>query len=446
MESLSRLHYRAMARRRVVITGLGPVTAFGVGIESLWQAMIEGRSAIKRIERFNPCGFPCKIAAELSDDEFSVRKIVPKSHRKATKVMCRDTELAVAASIAAVADAGLVTPAIDPQAKPTIDPPRLGCQVGAGLIAADVDELTAALVTSRDDSGEFDLRHWGESGMENLTPLWLLKYLPNMLASHVTIIHDCQGPSNSITCCEASSGLSMGESMRVIQRGAADACLSGGAESKINPMAFLRQHFTDRLATTREDEDPATVVSPFDANARGTVLGEGGGLIVLEALDSAEARGAEAYAELVGFASTQSYDPDADSDGITDAMQLALQRAEIQPSQVDAIAPFGSGIPEVDAAEATAIKNILGTRASVTPLITTIPNVGNCNAGSGAVSVAVAAKAIKVKTLPARLNTTSADGLDADACPSRSCELVHVLVTCTSQGGQNVAMVLRRMD
>ena len=105
-----------MARRRVVITGLGPVTAFGVGIDPLWNAMIEGRSAIKRIQRFNPCGFPCKIAAELSDDEFSVRKIVPKSHRKATKVMCRDTELAVAASIAAVADAALITPAIDPEA------------------------------------------------------------------------------------------------------------------------------------------------------------------------------------------------------------------------------------------------------------------------------------------------------------------------------------------
>ena len=437
--------------RRVVITGLGPISGCGVGIEPLWKAMVEGRSAIKRIERFNPCGFACKIAAELSDEEFNVRTIVPKSYRKATKVMCRDTALAVGAAAAAVADAGLVTKAVDPDAEPTIPPPRMGCHIGAGLVAAEANELAAALWTSRSESGQFDLQHWGREGMTNLTPLWLLKYLPNMLACHVTIIHDCQGPSNTITCCEASSGLSISESVRVIQRGAADACLSGGAESKVNLMALIRQHFAKRLAPTSDDQDPATVVRPFDAAACGTVIGEGGGIVVVEAAEVAAARGQAPYAEILGFAATQSHCPDTvglDLDGegreIADAMAEALRQADTDAVDIDAVVPFGSAIPQVDRAEAAAIKRVFGDRAAEVPLITTVPNVGNCNAGAGSISVSVAASALKTQTLPARLNSESVDGLDAAACPSRSTRLERILVSSTSQGGQNVAIVLGR--
>jgi 3-oxoacyl-[acyl-carrier-protein] synthase II len=289
--------------------------------------------------------------------------------------------------------------------------------------------------------------------MANLTPLWLLKYLPNMLACHVTIIHDCQGPSNTITCCEASSGLSIGESLRVIQRGAADACLSGGAESKLNPMSMLRQTFAGRVAPTGDDQDPATVVRPFDPAATGTALGEGGGLVVVESIESARRRGREAYAEITGFASTQSFCPDTvgialdpSGTGIADAMSLAMEHAGITAADVDAITPLGSSIPAVDAAEAAAMRAVLGDRVSRVPLITTIPNVGNCNAGAGAIGVAVAAQAINTQTLPARLNTAAAEGLDADACPSRPADLENVLVSQTSQGGQSVALVLKRVS
>jgi 3-oxoacyl-[acyl-carrier-protein] synthase II len=192
-----------MRSRRVVITGLGPVTCFGVGAEPLWSAMLEPRTGIRRIQRFNPDGFDCRYAGELDDVQLNIKQIVPKSYRKATKVMCRDIELAVAGADAAVRDAGLVTKATDPDAQPTYPPHRVGCQIGAGLIAADVDELTAALVSSRSENGAVDLADWGANGMQNLTPLWLLKYLPNMLACHVTIIHDCQGPSNTITAASA---------------------------------------------------------------------------------------------------------------------------------------------------------------------------------------------------------------------------------------------------
>jgi 3-oxoacyl-[acyl-carrier-protein] synthase II len=443
--------FRMSSRRRVVITGLGPITAFGVGMDPLWAAMVDGRSAIRRISRFDPSGFPCQVAAELPDDQFDVKSVVPKSYRKATKVMARDIELAVGAAAAAVKDAGLVTRAVDPDVSPTIPPDRLGCHIGAGLIAADVDELTAALTTSRAADGSFDLKHWGREGMTNLTPLWLLKYLPNMLSCHVTIIHDCQGPSNAITCAQASAILSMGESMRVIERGAADACLSGGAEFKINPMGLLRQCFAGRLARIENGAAPEGIVRPFDPQAGGTALGEGGGILVLEAAETAASRGASIMAELAGFGATQSHCPDSvglaieeDGEGIADAIDAALHDAKVTADQIDAIAPYGSGIPHIDRAEAAAIRRVFGPRTSSIPLVTTVPNIGDCCAGAAAIPVAVAVKSLVEQKLPARLNTSGAAGLDADACPARSAALRHILVTTTSFGGQNAAVVLRK--
>ncbi|MHC4948568.1 MAG: beta-ketoacyl-[acyl-carrier-protein] synthase family protein [Planctomycetota bacterium] len=440
-------------RRTVTITGIGPITAFGVGIDALWDAMVAGRSAVRPIGRFDATGFPCSVGAELDDDVFRVRDVVPKSYRKATKVMCRDIALAVGAADAAITDAGIVTRATDPDAEPTIDPPRMGCHIGAGLIAADLDELTAALVTARGESGGLDLGRWGAEGMENLTPLWLLKYLPNMLACHVTIIHDCRGPSNTITCAEASAALSAGESMRVIERGHADACLTGGAEYKLNLMGLLRQHFTGRLAPVNGTA-PASVVRPYDERAAGTVLGEGGGILVLEAREAAEARGARLYADLAGFAATQSPAGALDADGddavddmstaMGDAMDLALADAGVEANAIDAIVPFGSGIPGVDRAEAGAIRRVFGARAARVPLVTVIPNVGNCCAGAGGVSLSLAARCLAEQRLPARLNTSGVTDLDADARDAVDMPLAHVLVLSTSLGGQHAAIVLRK--
>jgi 3-oxoacyl-[acyl-carrier-protein] synthase II len=462
------LHYDLMlasSPRRIVITGLGPITAFGLGIDALWSALCASRSAIKRISRFDPSGFPCQIAAELPDELFDVKSVVPKSYRKATKVMARDIELAVGAAAAAVSDAKLITKAVDPEQSPTIPPARFGCHIGAGLIAADVDELTGALVTSRvpepamvGEAGSeeaaapaIDLAHWGNTGMTNLTPLWLLKYLPNMLACHVTIIHDCQGPSNTITCAETSAALSVGESMRVIERGAADACLSGGAEFKINPMGLLRQSFARRLVQSDGVHSAAEMVRPFDPGACGTVLGEGGGILVLEAHETAQQRGAPLYAELAAFAATQAFCPDTvgleiedDGESISDAIEAALRAAKITPDQIDAIAPFGSSIPQIDRAEAAAIERVFASRAAEIPLITVIPNVGNCCAGASAVSIIAAAMALKTQTLPARLHTSNARGLNANAAPSTPANLQHVLVISTGMGGQNAALVLKR--
>ncbi len=462
-------------RRRVVITGIGPITAFGLGIGPLWNALVERRSAIKRIARFDASRFPCPYGAELPDELFNVRDVVPKSYRKATKVMARDIELAVGAADAAVRDAGLCTKGIDPDQPPTIDPDRFGCHIGAGLIAADVNELTAALVSSvrEVEGGEraFDPVEWGSRGMQNLTPLWLLKYLPNMLACHVTIIHDCRGPSNTITCAEASAALSLGESMRVIERSAADACLTGGAEFKLNPMGALRQNVTGRLAlATDPDEEPATVVKPFDDEALGTVLGEGGGILVVEAEEIARRREANVYCTVAGFASSQSFCPDtvgveheSDDESLVAAVENALMDARLEPSEIDAIVPLGAGIPSSDAAEENAIRKVFGSRAEEIPLVMIVPSVGNCCAGASAISLCVGAKMLKEQKMPAsavRLceahiavgatrgsvaqRGDSAAAWDSGESSGRAMKLHHVLVMTTSMGGQNAAVVLSR--
>lgn len=442
-------------RRRVVITGLGPITAYGIGIEPLWEGMLSGRSGIGPIEGFDASGFACPIGGQLAADRFDVRKMVPKTYRKATKVMARDIALAVGAASTAVEHAGLRTSASEGDDAPTIPENRTGCHIGAGLIATDVDELSLALASSTDADGEWDIGAWGDGGMTNLTPLWLLKYLPNMLACHVTIIHDCQGPSNTITCAEASSGLSIGESMRVIARGHADVCLSGGAECKLNPMGMLRQQFAGRLASPAADEDPGQVVRPYAEDADGSVLGEGGGILIVEARDSALARGAVPVAEIAGFSATQAtcadtvgliYDPEDRS--VANAIRGALASAGCEPGDIDAIVPFGSGMPGMDAVDARAIGEVFGDRADSIPLVTFIPNTGLCGAGTGAIAASLAAKCLQEQMLPARLGRpgTSTPGLDAGPVEARPAKLRSILVFTTSMGGQNVALVLRRHE
>lgn len=420
-------------------------------MQPLWEALCEGRTGIGPITAFDATGFRCGLAASVPPEKFDPRSVVPKSYRKAAKVMSRDIELAVGAAVAAIADAGLVTRGTDPDATPTIPPNRVGCHIGAGLIAADVDELTAAISASTAADGSFDIGRWGESGMQNLTPLWMLKYLPNMLACHVTIIHDCQGPSNTITCAEASGGLSIGESMRVIERGDADCCLSGGAESKLNPMGLLRQEFAGRIAKAGAELDPATIVRPFAEDACGTVVGEGGGILVLEAEASAKARGVRIHAELAGFGAAHAaafdgagMDLDPAGEEIAAAIEAALEDAGVPAGEVDAIAPYGSGIASVDAVERAGLSRVFAARMSEIPLITTVPNVGSCAAGAGAIPIAVAAQCLGAQRLPARLNAGRVTGLEAGAAPARDASLRSVLAVSIGLGGQVAAVLLRR--
>jgi len=440
------------SQRRVVISGIGPVSGLGIGIESTWQSLIDGQSAIAPIEGFDASGFQCQVASEVKD--FKVRDYVPKSYRKATKVMARDIELAVAAADQAAKDAGLTTKGTDPdadEASLTYPSDRMGAHIGAGLIACDLDELTLALNYSKNEDGKFDIHDWGRTGMQNLTPLWLLKYLPNMLACHVTIIHDTQGPSNTITCWEASSGLSLGESLRVIQRGAADLCFCGGAESRLNPMAMIRVDFSDRLIDTTQRESSDTAAPrPFDQQADGTVLGEGGGILILEALETLEKRGGKAYAEIVSMGASQTVNrdklhaPDPTGQSIANAINQALKTADLSAEDIDLVIPNGSGVPAEDASEHAGLSKALGDAWTRSAKILTRPMVGNLGPGAGALDIGIAAKALQEQQLPTTPAPNSPiDGYDQGTTPS---ELKYSLILSMGYAGQNVAVILKRME
>jgi len=361
--------------------------------------------------------------------------------------MARDIEIAVAAADLAFRDSGIVTAGIDPDAV-SVDPARLGCNIGAGLICTDLNELGAAINTSVTD-GAFDIQAWGRDGLSNLTPLWLLKYLPNMLACHVTIIHQAKGPSNTITCGETSGHLAIGEAARTVGSGAADVAIAGGAESKINPMGLMRQTLLGRVSTESNDA-PGEACRPFDEAHNGTVVGEGGGLLVLEDLARAVGRGARVYAEFAGFGAA--CDP-AGIDylkpcagGVGDAVAAALADAGITPEQVDAVFPCGTGVPGEDVAEFAELEKALGERARSVPMVPLTGAYGNLFAGAGGVSAAVGAMALHRQMLPQAINARTPDPLCPLNLPRQAgeAELEYVVCAGFGVGGQSAALVLKR--
>lgn len=437
-----------------MITGLGPVTPLGVGVTNFWNALLEGRSAVRRIQAFDSAPFESQVGSEI--DGLKLADFVPKAARKTERIMARDIVLAVAAAHQAMTDAGIQSKCLidrgDAAGPANVDSTRIGANIGAGLICADLPELAGALATAV-ENGEFSLARWGTVGMENLTPLWLLKFLPNMLACHVTILHDCQGPSNTITCGEASSHLAIGEAFRIIERGTADVCICGGAESKANPMALLRQSIGDRLS--KANDAPATACRPFAASRDGTVTSEGGGLVILESLEHAQARGARIYAEVVGFGAgndaikpVHPAAPRDDGSGMLLAIGKALRDADVEARQVDLFGSAACGLQSHDAIEATAIRSLLRERAASVPVLNVKGGLGNNGAGAGAIDFIATVLAMYNNTVPAAINS---DPLDAKAGirvvtgkPIDAKVDVAVSLSYALGGGQNAALVIRR--
>jgi 3-oxoacyl-[acyl-carrier-protein] synthase II len=432
---------------RVVITGIGIVSPIGIGTQSFWENLLAGKNGIGKVRQFDASGLACAIAGEVP--EYKISDFVPKSYRKATKVMARDTELAVLAADDAFKDANLKSKAYTEN--PDFDPKRFGCNIGAGLISAELNELTAAMTTARADANnnKLDLRKWGREGMGQLTPLWLLKYLPNMLACHVTIVHGLMGPSNTITCQDASSHLAIGEAFRTIQRGKAELAICGGAESRVNPMGMIRHVLVKRLNES-SNENPHDAVRPFDADAQGAVIGEGGGLFILENYDHAKKRGAKIYAELIGFAASQdSYritEPDPSGHSYGKAIENALKDAKISAKDVDLLVPHGLGVAAFDRAELSGLKKSLGNELSRIALAPIKAQIGNAGPGCG-VDAAAAVLAIHSGKIPPAINTKKIiDGEKLNvAAQVRDTSGKVAISSVYSLGGQNAALVFRKL-
>ena len=430
--------------RRVVITGIGVISPIGIGAKTFWENLLAGEIGVRRIAQFDPSGLPSQIAGEVPP--FKISEYVPKSYRKATKVMARDIELAVVAADDAFKDAGLQTRAYSET--PTINPRRFGCNIGAGLISADLNELTGAMHVAR-DGNKLDLQRWGRDGMGQLTPLWLLKYLPNMLACHVTIIHELKGPSNTITCAEASSHLAIGEAFRTIQRGDADCAICGGAETKVVPMSLMRQILLKR-ATDSMNDSPELAVRPFDADATGTAVAEGGGLFIIEEFEHAKKRGAKMYAELVGFGASQDTysvtEPDPSGRSYSKAIIKALADARVSARDVSLLIPHGLGIPTHDRAELAGLKAAFGDALDQVLFAPIKAQIGNVAAGSG-VDAAAAVLAMHHGHIPGAPNTRKViDGAKLNVRPEIRDARVELAVSSVySLGGQNAALVFRRI-
>jgi 3-oxoacyl-[acyl-carrier-protein] synthase II len=431
-----------------VITGLGAITPLGLSYKDLWSGLCQGKCGIDRITAFDPSGFTCQIAGQAP--EYSIRDYVPKSMRKTTKLMSRDIELAVVAASEAFKDAGLNTKAFDEQ-KVTINPQRTAIILGAGLISCDLVELAPAVAKSITD-GKFDIKKWGSLGIEQLTPLWLLKYLPNMLACHVGIIHDIQGPSNSITCAEAASHLAIGEAMQIIIRGDADVALAGGGEAKVNPIVHLRQCLLKR-ATSDYNNNPKDACRPFDADAKGSVFGEAAACVILESPENAKKRGAKVYAQIAGFGQSCSINSkyeslEPDGKGVQYAIETALDEAKIKPDQLDLIIPHGTAVPADDIAEAKGIANALGCAIDKIPVFPTKSMTSNTGAAAGAVDIVAACCVIKDGIIPAAVNfkKTSKDCRLNIAKEQIKKKINYVLCCSYTYGGQTAALVLKNNE
>ncbi len=375
------------AFRDVVITGAGVVSPIGIGVDAFWNSLCAGKSGVRPISIFDPENGPASFAGEVVD--FDPKALVRP--RKSLKTMARETQFAVAAAELACRDARL-----DAQSVPR---ERVGLVFGADMIHCQPEELAASFQVCLDESGEFRFSRWGDRGLAATYPLWLLKYLPNMPACHVAIAQDAQGPNNSITLGDVSSLLAMAEAVRVIQRGAADAMLVGGAGSRIHPTLLVRSA-VDELSRRSE---PAAASRPFDADRDGMVPGEGAAVFVVEDAEHARRRGVAPLARVLAYGCA--FEPPRagappTGEALHRAMRLALDMACMTPGDVGHVNAHGLSTRGGDAMEAQAIRAVLGD----VPVTAPKSLFGNAGAGGGALELLASLLGLRHGLVPPTLN------------------------------------------
>ena len=377
---------------RVVVTGIGVVSPIGIGIETFWSSLLAGRSGIDRLRAIPNENLPSKLAAEVRDFD-------PASHvrqKKFLKVMSRDIQLGVSAASMAMSDAKLVSGQIDPE--------RLGVTFGAGRISTTPQELAAAVRSCSQSGKGFQYTRWGEDSMGEITPLWMLRQLPNMPACHVSIEFDARGPNNTITCRDSSALLALSEAVGVIQRDAADCMIVGACSSNINPVDITKLSLFDGLSP---GDDPTQACRPFDFQRNGTILGEGAATFVVERYSHAVRRGADIYAEVVAVGAGcdgTGYANGAGGTGLVRSIDSVLKRSGIRPDEIGHINAHGKGTQRDDLVEARAYHRALGTHAETIPVTALKSYFGHFDAGSGAVELAGCLLAVSKGYVPATLN------------------------------------------
>jgi 3-oxoacyl-[acyl-carrier-protein] synthase II len=408
--------------RRVVITGIGLVSSVGIGTESCWQNLVAGRSGIARITRFDPAGFDAQIAGEVKG--FDPLQFVDKKDVKKLDVFI---QFAIAAAQFAVDDSGLK---IGPE-----NARRVGVFIASGIGGfATIEREHSKLL---------------EGGPGRISPFFIPASIINLAAGHVSIRFGAKGP-NLATCtaCSASAH-ALGEACEIIRRGDADAMIAGGSEAAITPMGV--GGFAAMRALSTRNDAPEQASRPFDAERDGFVIGEGSGVLVLEELGSALARGARIYAELVGYgASADAFHitaPCEDGDGAVRAMQAAL--GGVDPSKVDYINAHGTSTPHNDRIETLAIKRCFGDHARAIAISSTKSMTGHALGAAGALEGGITALVIHHQVVPPTMNLTNPDpDCDLDYVPNaaRAVPVTYAMSNSFGFGGTNAALLLKRFD
>jgi 3-oxoacyl-[acyl-carrier-protein] synthase II len=425
-----------VSSRRAVITGIGVLSPIGLDKAAYWEALTSGRSGVRTISGFDVSALATTIAGEIVG--FDCKKYIDKKERKSLKIMSRTIQFAVAAAQLALDDSK-----VD---KEKLDPTRFGVEFGAGLIASELEELgPPAQASANCQPGAVDMEKWGTHGLACMPPLWMLKYLPNMLASHVSILHNAQGPNNTITENEVAGLQALGEAYRIVGRGLADFFLAGGADSKLNPLSMVRHSLF--MPLTRRNAAPEKASRPFDRGRDGVVLGEGATVLVLEALEHATRRGAHIYAELVGFGSA--FDRGRTGAGLARAMRAALNEAGIGPQDVDHINAQGFSSIDADVWEARGLQEVFGGCSEPVPAFAGKSYFGSLGAGSSTTELAASILALEHGILPATLNYDEPDPNCPIAVVAKEMRPVtrsHALKISFTEMGQCAAVVVRKWD
>ena len=408
-------------RRRVVVTGIGPVTPVGTGIDAVWDALVSGRGGIGRISRFDPSELPVKIGGEVEGFDPG-RFLGPKELRRTDRAV----HFAVGAARLAWEDAG----------EPSVDHARTGVMFSTGI--GGLESLLA------------QHRVFLERGADRVSPFMVPMLMPNAAAGHVAMHFGFTGPNECITTACAAGAHAVGEAYRVISEGLADTCIAGGTEASLLPLCIAG--FAQMQALSR-NPDPSRASRPFDRNRDGFVLSEGAGALILEEASRAQARGARIYAEIAGYgASADAYHitaPEPEGLGAIQAMQAALEDAGEPPEAVGYINAHGTSTQLNDAAETKAIKKALGDQAHRVAVSSTKSMTGHMLGAAGAVEAAVAALVIDRGVIPPTINQETPDeDCDLDYVPNaaRKATVDLALSNLFGFGGQNACLALRRWE
>ncbi len=357
-----------MNSRDVVITGLGVVSPIGIGHADFWESLVDGASGVEVREAFKDTQLPFRIAAPVK--EFSGKQFIKP--RKAIKIMCSPIQFGCAAAAMAVEHANLEPGSVAAD--------RVATVFGTETFFADPTEVADVFQRCTVDK-DYQHDRWGEFAMREIQPLWMLKYLPNMAASHISIALDARGPSNSICQGEASGLLALIEAASMIKRGAADVVVAGGTGSKMAMTAMLYRG--THLLSNRIDE-PEQASRPFDVDRDGMVVGEGSGALVIESAEHAQARGAKVLATLAGWARSF-LDPNSDqfSDALARNYQAAIENALLVPQDIGLVNAHASGSLIGDRVESEAIQNVVSDK----PVVAHKSNFGNIGPGTSIVEL-----------------------------------------------------------